>query len=103
MYLCEALAFWALHECNIRIGSVEVGLGIRGIAGDIRGGLVLRGKGDGWRLWRDISGTRKRVHEGGGEPHGCSCGGRGGKRVEEEEEEEEAGQILKGGRMERAV
>lgn len=103
MYLCEAFALWALHECDIWIRSVEVRLGIRGIAGDIRGGLVWRGEGDGRGLWGDISGTRKRVHEKEGDPRGCSyVGEREGKRVEEGRRRRKEGQILKGG-MERAV
>jgi hypothetical protein len=67
-YLCEAFALWARHECDIRIRPVKVRLGIRGVAGDIGEGrvgrLIWRGKSDGRGLWRNITGTSKRVHEG---------------------------------------
>lgn len=46
-YLCQALTLWTLHECDAWIGSVWVGLGIGGIAGNIGGGLGRRGECDG--------------------------------------------------------
>ena len=67
-YLCETFALWTLHECDIRIRFVEVGLGIRGVAGHIGegpvGGLFWRGKDNGRGLWRNVSVTSKGVHEG---------------------------------------